>query len=226
MPENIHLYIYKVKSILAVMSTSAANILEARAPQQLRGRERFERILAESEILLLEKGLSAFSIPDLAARLGYTRTSIYHFFPTTYAILNELTRRYLVKLEEHVQVAGQEAATLPWPQIVYRISEAVTRFHNNHPVGRMLILGATASDESHKALELTIEHLGRQVDRLMRSVDVRLPQSKPDAAALTVELGTACLRLSYHLHGEITPEYQAESARAMVSYLENFAGSA
>jgi len=209
--------------MLAAMSTTVADILEARAPQQSRGRERFERILSESEKLLLKKGLSGFSIPELAERLGYTRTSIYHFFPTPYAILNELTRRYLVKLEEHVAAAGQEAAQLPWPQVVYRISEAVSEFHNTHPVGRMLILGATASDESHKALELTIEHLGRQVERLMKSVNVKLPRNKPNAAALTVELGTACLRLSYHLHGEITPEYQEECGRAMVGYLQNFA---
>lgn len=207
------------------MSTAAPSLNEARPPQQERGRERFERILAESEKLLLETGLSGFSIPELANRLGYTRTSIYHFFPTTYAILNELTRRYLEKLEVHVESAGQKAAHLPWPQIVYEISGAVADFHNSNPVGRMLILGATASDESHKALEMTIQHLGRQVDRMMRAIDVELPRSKPNAPALTVELGTACLRLSYHLHGSITPEYREESARAMISYLENFAGS-
>ena len=206
------------------MNNTNVALSEARAPQQERGKERFERILAESEILLIDTGLSAFSIPNLAARLGYTRTSIYHFFPTPYAILNELTRRHLVKLEEHVALAGQKSAKLPWPQIVHQIAAAVSTFHNRNPVGRMLILGTVASDESHRALELTIEHLGRQVDQLMQSVGVVLPRSKPNAPALTVELGTACLRLSYHLHGEITPEYQVESAKAMISYLENFAG--
>lgn len=205
------------------MNITVTDLNEARPPRQERGRDRFERILSASETLLIDKGLPGFSIPDLAGRLGYTRTSIYHFFPTPYAILNELTRRYLVKLEEHVQTAGQKATALPWPQVVHRISEAVAAFHNRNPVGRMLILGSMASDESYKALELTIEHLGRQVTLLMKTVNVDLPKTKPNAAALTVELGTACLRLSYHLHGEITPEYQEECARAMISYLENFA---
>ena len=208
------------------MNNANVAVSEARVPQQARGRERFESILAESETLLLAKGLSDFSIPDLAERLGCTRTSIYHFFPTPYAILNELTRRYLVKIEEHVVAAGKKSAGLPWTQTVYQIAEAVTEFNNGNPVGRMLVLGTIASDESHKALELTIEHIGRQVDRLMRAFGIILPQSKPNAPALTVELGTACLRLSYHLHGEITPEYQEESAKAMISYLKNFADSA
>lgn len=81
---------------------------EARAPQQLRGKARFEKILAEAEQVLLAKGISGFSIPELAERLAYTRTSIYHFFPTPYAVLNELTRRYLIKLEEHVEAAVQQ----------------------------------------------------------------------------------------------------------------------
>ncbi|MGJ8668496.1 MAG: TetR/AcrR family transcriptional regulator [Oceanococcus sp.] len=204
------------------MNSNTALLAQARPPQQERSRERFENILSESEKLLLKGGLSGFSIPELAQRLGYTRTSIYHFFPTPYAILNELTRRYLEKLEADIEVAGRQSVELSWPQIVQRIAAAVTHFHNSNPVGCLLILGATASDESHRALALTIEHLGRQVSRLMSSVSVDLPLHKPNAAALTVELGTACLRLSYHLHGEITPEYQEECARAMIGYLKNF----
>ncbi|MBB5186004.1 AcrR family transcriptional regulator [Zhongshania antarctica] len=207
------------------MNSPHTVISEARAPQQLRGKARFEKILAEAELLLLAKGISGFSIPELAERLGYTRTSIYHFFPTPYAVLNELSRRYLIKLEGHVEGAVQQLGRLSWPQMVYRITETVAEFHNSNPVGRMLILGAMASDESSKALELTIEHLGRQVEMLMASVNVVLPASNPNARALTVELGTACLRLSYHFHGVITPEYQRESARTMISYLNNFAGS-
>lgn len=204
------------------MSSSAISLNEARVPQQERGRERFEQILSESEKLLLEKGLSGFSIPDLAERLNYTRTSIYHFFPTPYAILNELTRRYLVKLEKHTAAAGTEFEHMLWPQVLHEISRVATEFHNANPVGRMLVLGAPASSESHRALEMTIEHLGRQIIRLMRSIGVELPREKPNAPALTVELGVACMRLSYHLHGEITREYQKECAKAMISYLENF----
>ncbi|WP_373081446.1 TetR/AcrR family transcriptional regulator [Zhongshania sp.] len=205
------------------MNTPSIVTSEARAPQQLRGKARFEKILAEAELVLLAKGISGFSIPELAERLGYTRTSIYHFFPTPYAVLNELSRRYLVKLEERVEEAAQQLGQLTWQQMVFRITEVVADFHNSNPAGRMLILGAMASDESSRALELTIEHLGRQVEVLMASANVVLPASNPNARALTVELGTACLRLSYHFHGVITPEYQRESARAMISYLNNFA---
>lgn len=198
----------------------------ARIPTQARGRARFEAILAASEALLLERGLAGFSIPDLASRLNCTRTSIYHFFPTPNALLNELSKRYLERLENHSREVGLACEHLPWAEVLQEISSAIMRFHNAHPVGRMLILGAPASDESFRALELTISHLGRQIRRLMRSIDVELPREAPDAAALAVELGTACLRLSYHLHGEITTAYRDECASAMIRFLEPYAARA
>lgn len=198
------------------------NDITPRAPTQARGRERFESILEAAEALLLERGLSGFSIPELALRLDFSRTSIYHFFPTSYAILNELSSRYLVRLEDYLGEQVAQVAEHGWEHALVLISQAVMDFHNSHPVGRMLILGAPASDESYRALELTIEHLGRQVDVLMRRSGVTLPRDRPNACALTVELGTACLRLSYHLHGEIIPEYRDACANAMHGFLQPY----
>ena len=195
----------------------------ARVPQQARGRERFEGILTASEALLLEKGIDGFSIPELASVLKCTRTSIYHFFPTPFAILNELTSRYLSRLEAEVQAVSVGFENRPWRDVINHVSEVVSRFHNSNPVGAMLILGAVATSESHQALQLTISHLGRYVDNLMRQIGVVLPDDEPNATALTVELGTSCLRLSYYLHGKVTEAYQRECGRAMISYLEQFA---
>lgn len=199
-----------------------APMLEARPPQQARGRERFERILEAAEAQLLERGLSDFSIPELASSLGYTRTSVYHFFPTPYAILNELTQRYLLNLEQRVELLSETIAGKPWPRVIEEVSKLVADYYNTHPVAGILILGSIASHESHRAMQLTIVHIGRHVERLMREIGVILPDKEPDAKALTVELGTACLRLSYFLHGKITDAYRQECASAMIGYLNRF----
>jgi hypothetical protein len=34
-----------------------------------------------------------------------------------------------------------------------------------------------------------------------------------------VEIGTNCYRVSFFLHGRITPEYQREAGEAMIAYL-------
>jgi AcrR family transcriptional regulator len=192
----------------------------ARPPQQVRGRQRFERILEAAEAQLIQGGLSSFSIPELASSLNCTRTSIYHFFPSPYAILNELTRRHLITLEEEVEKLSYAIEGKPWQQVISEVADIVTNYYNHHKGAGILILGSVASHESHQALHLTISHIGRHVDTLMRAIGVTLADENPDAKALVVELGTACLRLSYFLHGEITPAYRRECAAAMIAYLE------
>ena len=81
----------------------------ARQLGQLPNRERFDQVLDAAEELLREEGLSGFSIPVLAERLEFTRASIYKFFPTPYAVLNELTVRYLGELEKQL---GERAAEI------------------------------------------------------------------------------------------------------------------
>ncbi len=205
------------------MSTDAESLSLARVPQQSRGRERFEKILAAAEALLRQRGPSGLSIPELAERLGYTRTSIYHFFPTPYAVLNELTRRSLLELEQEIQRRALEVVVLDWRAGVERIVTVAAAFLNERPVARMLILGGSATDESYKALEFTVQRLGRVAERLLQGVDIRLPEGGPDVATLAVELGTSSFRLSNFLHGEITADYQREAILAMSSYLAHYA---
>ncbi|WP_372749381.1 TetR/AcrR family transcriptional regulator [Litorivivens sp.] len=199
-----------------------ATLIEARPPQQARGRERFERILHAAEKQLLARGISDFSIPELASKLGYTRTSVYHFFPTPYAILNELTRRHLLTIEQQVEKLSKSIEGKRWQQVIEEVSNLVADYYNAHPVAGILILGSVASHESHRAMHLTIVHLGKHVENLMELIGVSLPSHEPDAKALTVELGTACLRLSYFLHGKITDAYRQECTNAMIGYLNRF----
>ena len=195
----------------------------ARTPRQSRGRERFEAILSESRRLLLERGTAGFSIPELAERLGYTRTSIYHFFPTPYAVLNELTRRYLMALENEIGRSATEVVSAPWREGLERIVTIAANFLNQNAAARMLILSGSITDESHKALEITVQRLGRVAHGLLEGIGIELPAAGPDVATFAVEIGTASFRLSHHLHGEITPAYRDEAVLAMRSYLENYA---
>jgi AcrR family transcriptional regulator len=194
-----------------------------RQPLQQRAKARFENVLAEAEILLLELGLNGFSIPLLAERLGYPRASIYKFFPTPYAVYNELLRRYLARLEQALaQGAGPVVARgVPWHEAAASLVQHAAEFHNSHPVARLLILGGPVSDESYRAQEITIQHLGGLTRQLFASTGISLP-AEPDVASLAVDIGTTCFRHSVFLHGEITPAYRDEAAYAMISYLSRY----
>lgn len=194
----------------------------ARQPQQPRSRERFDAVLDAAEALIEQDGVSAFSIPALAERLSFPRASIYKFFPTPYAVLNELVQRKLGLLEKRLVQMDVGSTRGDWREVMRASIHEAVGFYNSDPVARLLLLGGAVSDDSHRALEFTIQRLGGFTRQLLDLWGIKLPRRNPDAAMVLVELGTACFRLSQFLHGEITPQYRDEAVHAMEAYLSRY----
>lgn len=206
------------------MSAAVQPLIHARHPLQQRAKDRFERVLKAADALLAEAGLSGFSIPELAARLGYTRASIYKFFPTPYAVLNELAQRYLKLLEEDLARFAAELSQQSWIEVGTTVVDRATAFYEAHPVARLLILGGPLSDDGYHAQELTIQRLGTLLRQLAKQRSVLLPSEPVDVATQAVEIGTGCFRQSYFRHGRITDAYRSEAAYAMLAYLSRYVG--
>lgn len=194
----------------------------ARQPLQQRSQDRFERIIGKSEALLLEAGLSGFSIPELAKRLDCPRASIYKYFPTHYAILNELVRRYYAELEGILTRKAARTGELDWKQSVEAFVNTAARFYDANPVIRLLLLGGAITDDAYRAQEITIQHLGNLTRTLLARIGVELPEAPLDAAVLAVDIGTTCFRLSFFKHKQITREYREEATYAMTAYLARY----
>jgi AcrR family transcriptional regulator len=203
------------------MSSALDPSAVAREPIQQRAKDRFERILKEAEALLIESGLSGFSIPVLAERLGYTRGSVYAYFPTPYAILNELVSRFLSELEASFHDRADELGKKNWREAMRVIIEHAVQFHNEHPAARLLILGGAVTDDSYRAQEMTIERLGGLGRELMKQNGIILP-TNPDVATLSADIGVACLRRSFFNHGTITPRYKEAAITGMISFLDAY----
>lgn len=197
--------------------------LIARQPRQERSRKRFEAMLDASRSLLLEEGLAGFSIPALAERLDYTRASVYQYFPTPYALLNELMNRELVELQKLLQAESDKLAGLRWQDTLARIVHLAADFHNSHPIGRMLILGGPLSDEGQLAQNYSMQQLAGLARALLAERGIDLP-AVPDVALLTVEIGTSCMRVAFQTHGVVTPAYRDETIRVMTAYLAQHTG--
>lgn len=191
----------------------------ARQPRQQRAIDRFEAVLDESAALLSETGLAGFSIPAVAERLGYTRASIYKFFPSPYAVLNELMRRHFVGLEQHLRRAAQASTGQSWEDLVGGIVREAAAYHNAHPVGMMLSLGGAVTDESYRGYHVSMKHLGTLASTLLEARGLRPRASRLDVGALAVDLGTSCFRHGFLEHGRITPEYRAAAATVMIDFI-------
>jgi len=205
--------------MLCAMNDLQAGLSAPRAPLQQRGQARFELVLEEAHKLLNEQGFAGFSIPVLAERLGFTRASIYNFFPTPYAVLNELARRELQALEARLTEVVAAEPALSWKARIRRTVEETAQFYAERPVAQLLILGGSVTDESYHAQAMTIQHLGGLSQRMFVDAGVALPQAPVDVMVLAVELGAACMRHSVLLHGRITPAFREEAVRVMLRYL-------
>lgn len=192
----------------------------ARQPKQGRAIDRFDTVLDAAHAILAESGIEAFSIPAVAQRLGYTRASIYKFFPTPYAILNELVRRHFAKLEEALRAEALRHPDETWQVLTVRMVKLAAKVHNSDPVGMMLSLGGATTDEGFRIYATIIQQLGKLIEEVLKRGGRALPPNATDAAALSVDLATTCLRHSLQRHGRITPAYVEIATATMIDFLE------
>lgn len=198
-----------------------------RVPVQQRAQARCDAVLAGARDLLAEGGLADFSIPILARRLSFPRATVYNFFPTPQAILNELARHGLAELERRLTRQIMSEPTRDWRLQIHRSMAVVADFYAERPVDRLLILGtAISGDDSYRAVALTCEHLGRAASRFFAANGVVIPSSPVDVLPLAVNVGTTCLRHSELTCGRITPEYLEAGVQAMVQMLEPYVHAA
>jgi AcrR family transcriptional regulator len=193
----------------------------ARKPTQKRALERFARVLDEAEALLVAEGLAGVSIPVIADKLGYTRGSVYAYFPTPYAILNELAQRYLAELLV-VFAHSDGLVGLPWRKGIENGVAIASDYYDAHPAARLIILGGAVTDYSFRAQELTIKRVGALGRLAWQQRGIVLPSEEPDVAALAIDLGMSCLRRSVFEHGEVTPAYRVAASNVMVAFLEPY----
>jgi len=199
----------------------------AKVPRQQRARDRFEAVLKESESVLENEGLAGFSIPVVAERLGMTRGSVYAYFPTPYAVLNELVQRYLSDLENlYIEHAYELEGNTWWNAIEWAMDQAAI-FHNERPAARLLILGGAVSDSSYRSLESLLKRLGSLTSGVwLNHAKGRGPRGQlppdVDVFTLAIDIGLACFRRSFFEHGEIRPEYKDAAVHAMRSFLQSY----
>lgn len=210
-----------VNDYTVAMTTHLDDAAIARAPIQARSRDRFEKVVKAADAMLAEHGLSGFSIPALAETLSFSRRSIYLFFPTPYAVLNEVTRRYVKGLENYLTQMLANLDDPPIEELIVQMTYAAADFHNHNPVARLLILGGAVTDKSFRAQDMNTLHLGRLARHILLQSEIVIPPSPPDMPTLAIELGTACFRLSHARHGEITDSYKVEAAHVMLLYLSD-----
>lgn len=124
-----------MKEASGVVEEGAVEGVVRLVPTQRRSRERFEKILADAEQLLLEKGAEGFRMSELMQRSGVPFGSLYQYFPDKTAVLGTLAERY--NAEGRACVAKELAGLCQpsdLPLALIHITDGFYRMYQDYPV--------------------------------------------------------------------------------------------
>lgn len=205
------------------MSDSEHSTTPLRKPVQGRSRERVEKVIAAAEALLLEQGPEDTSIPEVAARAGVPRASIYPFFPNKYALFLTIGDHHLKQVAKLISQASTELDTDNWQALVDGAVRGVAAYYNRHPVAGLLILGGPMSRTGYLSQEITIQDIGQRLRPLFQKLETRQPlPENPDVITIAVEIAFACMRHSWFTHEQVTDAMAEQASLAATAYLANW----
>ncbi len=196
---------------------------EIRRPAQKRSKVRFEAILDGAERLLDKLPTAALSIHAIAAEVGISPPSIYHFFPEPQLVFSALAERYLRRFEQTVLTEVPENVE-SWQDLQTRQFRAAQQWFNAHPAARQVLLGGPAWSpdigiQDHDSNYVTAQRSLELMDALFVMPEV------PDLRDRLVEvivISDAIWSLSIHRHGFITDAMEEQARRARIAYSRTF----
>lgn len=205
------------------MATNELTRADIRRPAQKRSRARFEAILDGAERLLETLPPSAISIHAIAAAVGISPPSIYHFFPEPQLVFSALAERYLKMFETGVMIDVPEAVD-NWQDLQTIQFRAGQKWFNDHPAARQVLLGGPAwsSDIRVQDMDSSYVSAGHSIDLMARKfVMSDIPELRERLVEVIV-INDAIWSLSIHRHGCITDEMEEQARRARIAYSRTF----
>ena len=119
---------------------------------QARSRERLDRLLAIAEQLLSESGVEGFKMRDLARRAEAPIASLYHYFPSSSAVVRALGVRHLEELRAFLlarigPLAEQGDLAETAPEVIAELIDAMVAFLTRSPATTAIWDALRASPE-------------------------------------------------------------------------------
>ncbi|MDR3507809.1 MAG: TetR/AcrR family transcriptional regulator [Caulobacteraceae bacterium] len=192
-------------------------------PKRAGAQARVDAILDAADALVASRPLETVSLPLIAQAAGAPPSSLYHFFPSTEAVLIALVRRYNDKLDSLLEETLQVIPPDSWQAMLRVLTARARAFHDQHPVYTRLILRTAAFSSLRQTDDEHITQMGR---RMLQVLNAHFHM--PDAPDLDLRLSVA-IALSDRIwalfpdsDGMISDFSFEESQRAMIAYLSNY----
>jgi len=119
-----------------------------RKPSQERSRDRVERILDATALLLDEMPVDKITTAAIAEKAGVPIGSVYQYFPNKLAVLAQLARRVMEKVDlQTASLIAEDFGVLPWDQAIDRAIDATMQGYSEQPGYIQLLLSIRPTPE-------------------------------------------------------------------------------
>ena len=186
-----------------------------RQPTRKPGVERYNRIIAAAEQLILEAGsLETITLDAVAKQAAVPRVSLYYFFASVDSLLEALYQRGVQKM---VAELPQSPRATDWREVMELYIDGVRDFYLNNRVEMILALLPISLVAVNKASR---EFGGMLFKLLHRQGLVPKTRQTERACEMCSELADLVWRKSLIEKGTLTPAYHKEAKRVVMAYLE------
>jgi AcrR family transcriptional regulator len=189
--------------------------VEPREPRQERAREKVELILEATMRLLERDGLAALTTNAVAAKAGVSIGTLYQYFASKDAILDELARREVAGFSEQIMAAVEDPSPMSPEDRTRRIVRAVLESYGGRQGVHRIVMEYSLSRGSRRVAVLT-DRLTDLIASENQRVEGRMFLSAAQAFVITHAM-TGVLRAMVAGHGEDAPPTdKIEDALAML----------
>jgi AcrR family transcriptional regulator len=188
--------------------------------KQERSKKRVKLVLQTAETILLQDGLDAITVANIAKYSGLKRTSTYKFFPTTDSLKAMMISGYLKDCEDIFRSELESIETKQVSVIVLKVVEVMYDFFISSEAAQLIILKNTVSppmsSESIHGLASSIE------DFIDKNIDLPDMFNKSGVYRVLTQLILSVFSLNAKESGELNEVGRIEAHRAGLSYLLNW----
>jgi AcrR family transcriptional regulator len=194
-----------------------------RVPQQLRSRDRFERILEVTGELVVRGGVESVNTRVIAAAAGVPVASLYQYFADKEEVLLALVARDLAEMDAQVEADLAMLPVLSVRSIIETTMRAFARAYGRRPAFVVIWLRGRTNSAINDFCRAHNRRIANELFTLARRSGMVLEPSTGLYAELAVEVGDRLFQIAFEDSLDGDPHVIEEAIAVMTSYLETHA---
>jgi AcrR family transcriptional regulator len=188
--------------------------------KQNRSRERINTIINTANEILLEHGVEAITVANIAKYSGLKRTSTYKFFPTPDSLKAMMISRYLDDCLGEFIDSSNNISTDQSSVVVMKCVEILYNFFQRSKGAQILILSTSLVTPVPSS---SLHELSSEIQSIIE-VNIKLPEmfNKDGVFRVFTQIILSILALNTKESGELNEVGKIEAHRAAHAYLLNW----